>query len=263
MEGKIPKRLSFSFLPIPEELMKSEALSFGAKFLFGIIAKTNLEEVRLTLKYLANRMGCSQRQAQRRVEELKNNGFILLERTGRSNKFRINFEFVQIIQTPDKSVVSETAQNTKGCRIRDDIADGMSTIKNVIKETSKEGNPVAIVRGFFIDECKKRKRIEPEMAFGKEGKLLKEKLKRYSVEQLIDLVDKFLNSEIGERLGWTLSICLSAPVINQWLIGKLEKSKKPFFRGNPMKKIYNNKWQVLENGQWLEFAGKESEIIYQ
>lgn len=38
-----------------------------------------------------------------------------------------------------------------------------------------------------------------------------------------------------------------------------DKPKKPYYRGNPMRKIYN-KWQVLEKGEWLEFADKESEI---
>ena len=35
--------------------------------------------------------------------------------------------------------------------------------------------------------------------------------------------------------------------------------KKPYFRGNEMR-WSQNKWWVLENGEWLEFAGQESEI---
>jgi len=37
--------------------------------------------------------------------------------------------------------------------------------------------------------------------------------------------------------------------------------KKPYFRGNPM--LFNSikrKWYVIENGEWLEFAGLESDI---
>jgi len=38
--------------------------------------------------------------------------------------------------------------------------------------------------------------------------------------------------------------------------------KKPFFRGNPMRESPkgSGKWYVIENGEWLEFAGAESEI---
>jgi len=37
--------------------------------------------------------------------------------------------------------------------------------------------------------------------------------------------------------------------------------KKPFFRGNPMRRSsLDGKWYVIENGEWLEFAGKESEM---
>jgi len=35
--------------------------------------------------------------------------------------------------------------------------------------------------------------------------------------------------------------------------------KKPYFRGNEMR-WSQNKWWVIENGEWLEFAGQESEI---
>lgn len=37
--------------------------------------------------------------------------------------------------------------------------------------------------------------------------------------------------------------------------------KKPYFRGNPMRwKKSEMKWYVIENDEWLEFAGSESEI---
>lgn len=38
--------------------------------------------------------------------------------------------------------------------------------------------------------------------------------------------------------------------------------KKPFFRGNPMRESPrgSGKWWVIENGEWLEFAGQKSEI---
>jgi len=126
---------------------------------------------------------------------------------------------------------------------------------------TKNSNQVALIRNYFIEKCKKLKGFEPEMSFGKEGKLLKEKLKRYSVEQLKSLINEFMESKIGKDLGFTLSICLSAGVINQWQGGVLKKPKKPTYNGHPMRKMYN-KWQVLEGGDWKEFADAEAKIVY-
>lgn len=39
------------------------------------------------------------------------------------------------------------------------------------------------------------------------------------------------------------------------------KKLKPYFRGNPMRWVKNKKkWYVIENGEWLEFVGLNSEI---
>lgn len=127
--------------------------------------------------------------------------------------------------------------------------------------TPKGGNEVALIRNYFTERCKKAKGFEPEMAFGKEGKLLQEKLKRYSVEQIKDLIDKFLNSKTGEDLGITLSICLSAHTINLWQADKLEKPKRPYYLGDLVVEKNGRKY-VIHQGEWLEFAGLEKEIEY-
>lgn len=125
-------KLQFKFLPIPEELMRSKAISWGAKFLFGIIAKANLEGVKMSNKHLAKRMNCTIRQVQRRVAELRDNGFIIVKRTGRSNIYYINLQLVQIIQTDDKNVVSDMTSDV----VSDMTHDVVSTIKNNSKRTS-------------------------------------------------------------------------------------------------------------------------------
>ena len=47
-------------------------------------------------------------------------------------------------------------------------------------------------------------------------------------------------------------------LITSYKEGKRGKLK-PFFRGNPMR-WSQNRWWVIENGEWLEFVGSESEI---
>ncbi len=106
------KKLSFSFLPIPEELMGSKAISWGAKYLFGIIAKANKEKIRWSVKYLAKRMDCTPRETSRRVKELKENNLIIVKgRKGRVNEYIVNLELIQSIQTPDQSVGGQESQN--------------------------------------------------------------------------------------------------------------------------------------------------------
>lgn len=256
-------KLQFSFLPIPEEIMKSKAISDGAKLLFGIIAKVNLEEVRWRTKKLAEKMSCSDKEARNRIKELKDNNLLIVRRTGRANIYQINLQLVNLIQGKEIGTgVPIRSAPIVPIRLEDSVP--IATICNKefsLKNPLKGSNGVALLRNYFTERCKQLKGFEPEMAFGKEGKLLKEKLKRYSVEQLVTLIDQFLNSRIGDDLGYTLSICLSAPVINQWLAGKLEKPKKAYYRGDPMAQR-NGKWFVIHQGEWLEFAGQESEIEF-
>ncbi len=98
MDQQLPKKLGFGFLPIPEELMQSKAISWGAKHLWGIIAKANLEEVKWGIEYLSERMKCGERETKNRIAELKSNNLILVKKTGRSNIYSINLELVQLIQ---------------------------------------------------------------------------------------------------------------------------------------------------------------------
>lgn len=240
--------------------MISQALSFGAKLLFGILAKANKERVRWGVEYLSRRMKCTSRETRRRISELKDNNLIIvLPRKGRVNDYIINLELISMIQTPDRLVRGGDDHNGQG---RDDHRGQGNSKEHSIKETPKggeQGSPISELRKYFTERCKKMRGYEPEMAFGKEGKMLKEKLQRYNVERIKDLINKFVGSRVADELGCTLAICLSAGIINQWLAGKLERKQKPYYRGNQMCQM-RGRWMVSENGEWLEFAGKQSEI---
>jgi len=192
------------------------------------------------------------------LKELKKDGWL---KTRIKNKFK--YDKTQSFLPTELEGVSQKLKNVSqnGTPLSQNGTTIPSHSSSLLNNNNKGSNQVATLRNYFIKKCKELKGFEPEMAFGKEGKLLKDKLKRYSVEQLKDLIDNFMESKIGEDLGFTLSICLSAPVINQWLIGKLTKPKKPTYNGNPMKKRFG-KWYVLEQGEWKEFADSESKIVY-
>lgn len=136
-------RLQFSFLPIPEELMKSKALSFGAKFLFGIYGKANKEKVKWSARYLAKRMGCEVREARNRKAELiKNNLIVVRPRKGRVDEVSINFELISLVQeeTPaqtDRGVNEQegAVQNEQGGAVRNGQGNSKEpSLKKTIKE---------------------------------------------------------------------------------------------------------------------------------
>lgn len=113
--GNLIKKLGFSFLPIPEELMKSKAISWGAKYLFGIYAKANKEKVKWSADYLAQRMGCEVREVRRRKKELKDNNLIIATpRKGRVDEVEINLQLVTLIQTPDQMDRGQSGQGRGG-----------------------------------------------------------------------------------------------------------------------------------------------------
>lgn len=112
------KKLGFSFLPIPEELMRSKAISWGAKHLWGIFAKANMEKVKWSASYLAKRMGCDIREARRRKKELTENNLILVTpKSGQVDEVSVNLQLIQVVQTPDQTVRGGVVETDRGIYI--------------------------------------------------------------------------------------------------------------------------------------------------
>ena len=84
------------------------------------------------------------------------------------------------------------------------------------KEDTGAKAPVQSLIDFFYEQTKELIGIEPEISGAKEGRLLKQKLTKYTPAEIQDLIVWYLNSKDCERMGPTLSICLSAFIINKW-----------------------------------------------
>ena len=126
-------KLQFSFLPIPEELMKSKAISWGAKHLFGIIAKANRERIKWSIKHFSERMDCKPRETSSRIAELRKNNLIIVgERKGKTNEYTINLELISMIQTPVQTDVGREVRNKRGSPVRSER--GASHKEHSIKE---------------------------------------------------------------------------------------------------------------------------------
>ena len=78
----------------------------------------------------------------------------------------------------------------------------------------------------FKEFSKRYWEVDPEINHGKDGKRVKEVLKRYKVEQVIDIIDWYLGeSKKSEEHGCILSIALSEDTIMKFFAETSEKQK--------------------------------------
>jgi hypothetical protein len=85
-----------------------------------------------------------------------------------------------------------------------------------------EASPLDVI-DYFKKKVKELKGFCPEIDYGKEGRLAKERLKKYSFDEIKNLIDWYLNSENFEKFGASLSVCLSNFIVNLWKANKYEQ----------------------------------------
>jgi DNA-binding transcriptional regulator YhcF (GntR family) len=86
-------------------------------------------------------------------------------------------------------------------------------------EVDAKASPLDVI-DYFKKRVRKIKGFCPEIDYGKDGRLAKERLKKYSFDEVKDLIDWYLNSEYFEKFGASLSICLSNFIVNLWKASK-------------------------------------------
>ena len=86
-----------------------------------------------------------------------------------------------------------------------------------IPDQKKPDPRVKRVIDFFFEACKELKGFPPRISGAIEGKMIKDYLKEYSEEELIEELDWFLRSKESETLGCTIKIALCNYVFNKWL----------------------------------------------
>jgi hypothetical protein len=99
----------------------------------------------------------------------------------------------------------------------------ITIIDNSNKYTTKvdaKASPIDVIE-YFKKRVRELKGFEPEIDYGKDGRLAKSRLKKYSLNEIRDLIDWYLNSEHFEKFGASLSICLSNFIINLWKAGRV------------------------------------------
>ena len=91
--------------------------------------------------------------------------------------------------------------------------------ENTIEVDDKEPSVLDVIE-YFRKRVREEKGFEPEIDWGKDGKLAKKRLKKYSFEEIKQLIEWYLNSKHYERFGASLSVCLSTFIINLWKASK-------------------------------------------
>ncbi|OGZ17575.1 MAG: hypothetical protein A2Z78_01240 [Candidatus Nealsonbacteria bacterium RBG_13_36_15] len=135
------------------------------------------------------------------------------------------------------------------------------------KKKKEETKIQAIVNHYFYTKGLTLERIKKD---AKKKKIIYSRFTR-PAKQLLELAGsvKKAKKAIGKVAQWAKSRNLDyaiETVFKKWLeLDKLKPKeivKKPYFQNNPM--IWSEtkkKWYVIDDGgNWLEFAGKESEI---
>ena len=191
-------KLKFSFLPIPEEIMSDLTLSWGAKYLFGILAKTGYEEIKWSKKKLAERMNVKIEEVRRRIIELKNKELITIDRQdGKINTYKINFYLIQEIQGDLQMEGASKVEMTPISKVEG----GLSMHTNrIIKENIKEH--INLIQEIFNYWNSKNIVIHKQIRIHlKNG--IKKALKQYKIEEIKELINFYDIILKNDRYFWT------------------------------------------------------------
>jgi DNA-binding transcriptional regulator YhcF (GntR family) len=141
---------------------------------------------------------------------LEANGLIKIER--KKGKGKTNL--VTLLKVENVNQV-QTHPVTGSVKVVKEIQTKENNMKENTIEVDAKASPLDVIE-YFKRRVKEIKGFCPEIDYGKDGRLAKERLKKYSFDEVRDLIDWYLNSEHFEKFGASLSICLSNFIVNLW-----------------------------------------------
>jgi biotin operon repressor len=207
-EGLLKEPMN-GFWAIPKSLALRRDLSPKAKLIAGILWTRRDGKSRAfpSKKYMAEALGLSEKSVGRAIKELREKAGLKVKRRGQGK--------TNLYSLPNWD--GKTLSPLKGKRPSFQDGTTLSSRRDFIKDnTYVEKSSVTEIISFFKNRVKEMRGYEPEISWGKDGRLIKERLKKYSLRELKELIDWYLSSEHSLRLGDCLSICLSAGIINLW-----------------------------------------------
>jgi hypothetical protein len=212
------------FWAIPQQIAKRKDLSFKAKLLAGVLwsmKNSNLEAFP-SRGYLSEVLGTSLTTVDRAVKELVTKAGLKVRRRGfgKSNCYLIpSWQELSGMITQEASGLT----NLEDTKLKTHESSGVTTIIDNSNRYSNKYNTKVDAKASTLDvidyfkrRVKELKGFYPEIDYGKDGRLAKERLTKYSFSEIRDLIDWYLNSEHFEKFGASLSICLSNFIVNLW-----------------------------------------------
>ncbi|OQX56223.1 MAG: hypothetical protein B5M53_02530 [Candidatus Cloacimonas sp. 4484_209] len=203
------------FWAIPKSIAKRKDLGFRAKLVAGVLwSMRDSESISYpSRKYIAKVLGISVKTVDRAIKELKEKAGLKIKRSGlgKNNRYLLaDWSNFSDLSTSEKTRMT-SLNKAKGS---DPIVIDNGNIYTVVDD--KSSSPVKSIVSYFIWKVKKTKGYFPEVNWAKEGKLVKQRLKKYSMEEIKGLIDWYLSSRHSQKLGDSLAVCLSTNMINLW-----------------------------------------------
>jgi len=217
------------FWAIPTSIAKRKDLSYRAKLVAAILwtRKNSDFEAFPSRRYMAEALGVSTDTIDRGIKELKEKAGLKAVRKGLRKNNRYYF--------PDWDSDSAKLSTLESAELPTQESASMPTpiVRNNNKDNTvvdDKGSSALDVIEYFKSRVREVKGFEPEIDWGKDGGLAKKRLKKYPLEEIKQLIDWYLNSKHFEKFGASLSVCLSAFMINLWKASKAgEKSIEAFY----------------------------------
>jgi transposase len=175
-------------------------------------------------KVVSQKLGISIKTIIKYNKILQDNGLIKIER--KKGKGKTNLVTLLKVENVKEGKYDAVPSSVK-------VLKEVQTKENNIKENTnvddKKLSALDVIE-YFKSKVKEVKGFEPEIDWGKDGSLAKKRLKKYSIEEIKQLIDWYLNSKHFEKFGASLSVCLSAFMINLWKASKAgQKSIEAFY----------------------------------
>jgi hypothetical protein len=226
------------FWAIPQQIAKRKDLSLKAKLVAGVLwsMKNFNSEAFPSRSYLAEALGTSLATIDRAIKELAAKTGLKVKRRGfgKSNCYYIpNWQESSEMITQEASGLTNL-ENTKlktheSSEVTTIIDNSNRYFNKYNTKVDAKASPIDIIE-YFRGRVRELKGFDPEIDYGKDGGLAKSRLRKYSFNEIRDLIDWYLNSEHFEKFGASLSICLSNFIINLWKASKAgQKSIEAFY----------------------------------
>lgn len=103
-----------------------------------------------------------------------------------------------------------------------DISNTMGISKDIPNKTmsadskKKKGSPVHRIFEGFIESCEGLKGFTPVLNHGRDGSVVKRRLRQFTEKELLDCIDWYLSSTLSKEWGISLKTALCAQAMNKW-----------------------------------------------